>query len=66
MYGDNFKFFHNIDPADVKQGYLGDCYFLSSLASLAEFPERVKKVFSIQEINSAGIYAVELFINGEK
>ena len=34
-----------IEPNDIKQGQLGDCYFLTSLACLAEYPERVKKLF---------------------
>jgi calpain-15 len=34
-----------IDPNDIKQGNCGDCYFLSSLASLAEEPKRIAKIF---------------------
>mmetsp|Transcript_19880 Transcript_19880/g.18896 ORF Transcript_19880/g.18896 Transcript_19880/m.18896 type:complete len:116 (+) Transcript_19880:100-447(+) len=53
-----FCIFNNITPTDIKQGYCGNCYFLSSISSLAEFPERVKAMFITQEINSAGCYAV--------
>jgi hypothetical protein len=28
--------FNDITPMDIKQGYCGDCYYLSSLSSLAE------------------------------
>jgi calpain-15 len=38
---------------------------LSSLASLAEFPARVKRIFITKETNKAGCYAVSLYINGE-
>ena len=37
--------YEGIDPADVRQGILGDCWFLSSLSALAEKPERIKKLF---------------------
>ena len=40
-----------IDPNDIKQGMLGDCYFVASLATLAEWPERVKKIFVSDKTN---------------
>jgi hypothetical protein len=43
---------------------LGNCYFLSALASLAEYPERIKKLFLTKETNKAGVYAMKLYING--
>jgi len=41
IYGDDYKLFDNISSNDVRQGLCGDCYFLSSIASLAEYPKRV-------------------------
>ena len=35
----------NIEPADIKQGALGDCYFLSVLSVLTEKPDRVRRLF---------------------
>ena len=54
-----------IGPEDILQGDCGNCYFLSSIASLAEFPDRIRQIFRVKAINNAGCYAVELFINGE-
>ena len=53
-----------IEPNDINQGSLGDCYFLAVLSSLAEFPERIMDMFVTQSINDAGIYLVKFFING--
>eukprot|EP00744_Colponema_vietnamica_P005093 GILI01007496.1.p1 GENE.GILI01007496.1~~GILI01007496.1.p1 ORF type:complete len:741 (-),score=91.99 GILI01007496.1:64-2286(-) len=37
--------YRKISPDDIDQGALGDCYYLCSLASLAEDPSKVKDVF---------------------
>jgi hypothetical protein len=43
------EIFHNkISPDDIKQGYLGDCYFLAALAALAENPTRIANLFLTQ------------------
>jgi hypothetical protein len=34
-----------ITANDIKQGGLGDCYFLSVLSSACESPSRIKKMF---------------------
>ena len=35
------------------------------MASLAEYPERIKKIFQTHEVNEAGCYAVNIYVNGE-
>ena len=34
-----------ISPNDIKQGCLGDCYFLSSLSVLTKHPDIIRKMF---------------------
>jgi calpain-15 len=53
-----------IDPNDIYQGALGDCYFLATLSSLAEFPDRIESMFVTKTINTAGIYMIKFFIDG--
>ena len=40
-----------IHPNDIKQGALGDCYFLAAIAALAEQPQRILNLFLINKEN---------------
>ena len=53
-----------IDPNDIKQGMLGDCYFVAALATLAEWPERVKKIFVTSKTNKSQVFGVNLYKDG--
>lgn len=60
----NCVFFQSIDPNDIMQGNLGDCYFLSSISALAEVPDRIRKMFGSTEINPNGFYMVHVNLSG--
>ena len=46
IFPDGYNVFNEgIAPNDIRQGALGDCYFLGTLSSLAENPERIKRLF---------------------
>ena len=50
---------------DIKQGGLGDCYFLSSLASLTKYPQLIDTIFKTEGISPNGYYEIILFIDGK-
>jgi hypothetical protein len=64
FFGAKTEVFKGIGPEDIKQGALGDCYYLQSLSSLARYPHLVKRLFRTQTVNAAGIYEVTFVING--
>lgn len=45
-------------PAGIKQGRLGDCWFLAAAAALAEHPDRIKKIFKNSDYPSNGVFTV--------
>ena len=53
-----------IEPGDILQGSIGDCYFLSAIAALAEFDFRVKNVFADLKVNQHGIYMARVLYQG--
>lgn len=66
IFGGAFNLFDDkIECDDIKQGSLGNCYFLSSLASLTEFPTLIYNIFRTKEKSKYGYYEVVLFIEGE-
>jgi len=44
-------FYKVIEPADVVQGQLGDCWFLCAVASLAERPALIERLFKVDKMN---------------
>jgi calpain-15 len=55
----------NVEPNDIKQGLLGDCYFLSALSVLSEQSELVMRLFHTRECTPQGIFCVWLNAHGE-
>lgn len=66
FYGDGYEIFYDgVDINDIYQGLLGNCYFLSVLSALAEFPHLIMKLFVSADVNKAGCYAVRICDGGE-
>ena len=64
-----FKKFNLFDDIvqfdDIKQGNIGNCYFLSAIASLIRCPNLIYRLFRTTEANSIGYYEIVFFIDGE-
>ena len=58
-------FDEKIEFSDIKQGILGNCYFLSVIAALTEVPEMIYQLFRTKSASSYGYYELVLFIDGE-
>ncbi len=56
--------YDQIDPNDIFQGGLGDCYFLAAIAAIAEYPQRLERIFLVNRHNREGVYVVAMCING--
>jgi len=54
-----------IEFNDVQQGSLGDCYFLSSITALTEYPYLIREKFRTTTFNEEGYYEMIFFIDGE-
>lgn len=53
------------DPKDIRQGMLGDCYFLAGLSALAEKPSRIFKLFNLVTVNEQNYYSVRILYKGK-
>ena len=58
-------FEEKIEFKDVLQGSLGDCYFLSSITALSEYPFLIREKFRTRKFNEEGYYEIVFFIDGE-
>ncbi len=50
---------------DILQGDLGDCYFLSVISAIAEYPKRIINLFTQKTKNPYGCYEIKVNIEGE-
>jgi hypothetical protein len=67
LKGKPYHVFNDIEPCDILQGSLGDCWFLCALASMAEFPELIEELFvdSSKQVNEYGVYQLKFCVDGQ-
>lgn len=65
LFSKYLLFDEKIEFSDIKQGSLGNCYFLSAIAALTEFPHLIYQIFRTKEVSPNGYYEIVLFIDGE-
>jgi len=67
IFGNTFHLFQDlIECRDIAQGQIGDCWFMSSVASLATRPELIQKVFKTKSANPEGYYELFFYHDGVK
>lgn len=53
--------FSGVDPNDMDQGGLGDCWLISAFAAMSEFPDALMALFGQKTIAEDGHYSVKLY-----
>jgi Calpain family cysteine protease len=56
--------FDSIEFKNIKMGEKNTCFLLSCLTSLAEYPERLVKIFMNKRVNYYGCYGIKLYLRG--
>mmetsp|Transcript_35309 Transcript_35309/g.82442 ORF Transcript_35309/g.82442 Transcript_35309/m.82442 type:complete len:1034 (+) Transcript_35309:60-3161(+) len=51
---------HSVDPTDLEQGGLGDCWLICTFAALAEFPHTIEDIVYPKAISLEGKYQIKL------
>ena len=50
-----------IEPNDLCQGAVGDCWLVAAFACASEFPHVIRRMFQTREYNSRGKYRVKIY-----
>ena len=65
LKNNNYSIFEKeIDCTKFKQGDIGNCYFISSVATLSNYSQLIIQLFRQDNINQEGYYEICLFIDG--
>jgi len=59
--GKPYQLYEGIEPTDINQGALGNCWFCCAVSALAEFPNYIRRIFENKASNPAGVYRLRLY-----
>jgi calpain-15 len=65
VFPDGKIFVGKVEPCDIKQGFLGDCYFLAGLAAISERPDRIIDLFVTKKRNNLNYYSIKMLYKGK-
>ncbi|KAL4466552.1 hypothetical protein ABPG72_010603 [Tetrahymena utriculariae] len=66
IYTTQFNIFDlGIEPNQIQQGRLGDCYLISSIIAIAEYPELCTRLFVSKQKNDKCVYGIWICESGE-
>lgn len=53
-----------INPEDISQKSLGDCYLMAAVTALSEYPDRIRRLFLSKEANKQSLFALRICVYG--
>ena len=54
-----------VKPGSVKQGALGDCWLLSAISIVAQYPALIEALFVTKEPDEQGVYCIQFWNDGQ-
>ena len=54
----------SVNPQDINQGYIGNCWIMAAISAVAEKKERIDGFMLSDDINPYGIYAMNMYSVG--
>jgi hypothetical protein len=65
IFGSEFAMFEdNIEFDDVRQGSIGNCYFMASISALTENPQIIAEIYRHHDVQGNGCYEICMKIDG--
>lgn len=66
IFGPEFALFEGkIEFDDIRQGSIGNCYFMASISALTECPQIVAEIYRQHDVQKNGYYEICLKLDGE-